>query len=107
MTGIWPSGNSTSTAGPATWITLPSVMMFLLAGLSPRCRLKPAPQLLQSGGAADDLDNLAGDAGLADAVHIQRQPVDHIRGVVGGRIHRRHARGMLRRGRLQQRAIKL
>ena len=39
----------------------------------------------------NNLDDLLGDGGLAHAVHVQRERVDHVGGVVGCRIHRRHA----------------
>ena len=63
--------------------------------------------LLRGGRAADHFDNFLGDAGLAHAVHVQRQLVDHVAGVGSGRVHRGHARGMLGGGRFQQRAVKL
>lgn len=46
---------------------------------------------LQRFGAADDLDDLARDLGLADAVHERRQFIDPLAGVLRGRIHGRHS----------------
>src|SRR4051812_21664295 len=97
--GICPSGNSQSTAGPATWTTLPVT--------TPIVDVAIRFDLLRGGGAADYFDNFLGDARLADAVHKQGQLVDHFTGVRGGCVHGRHARGMLRRGRFQQRTVKL
>src|SRR6476620_1560478 len=86
--GICPSGNSQSTAGPATWTTLPVTTPTVASAIRFR--------LLRGGGAADDFDNFLRNAGLADAVHIQRELVDHLAGVGGGRLHGGHARGVLR-----------
>src|SRR5438309_11362824 len=74
--GICPSGNSQSTAGPATWTTLPVTTPTVANAIR---------FLLRSGGAADHFDNFLGDTRLADAVHIQRQLVDHFAGVGRGR----------------------
>src|ERR1039458_2030485 len=96
--GMCPSGNSQSTAGPETWTTLPisNALVVAISLIS-----------LRGGGAADDFDDLFGDAGLPHAVHVESQPLDHVAGVGGGRIHGGHAGGMLGGGRFQQRAVKL
>src|SRR5215207_9294585 len=59
----------------------------------------------QSLSAADDLHDLLRDLRLAGAVHLEREVVDDVAGVVGGAAHRGHARTQLRRGRLQQRPV--
>src|SRR5487761_2726826 len=88
MAGIVASSNWTSTAGPDTWITLPMFSAItLLSLLERRC-------------AGNDLDDFLGDGRLAHAIHVERERVDHVRGVVGCRIHRRHAGRMLRGNRL-------
>src|SRR6266849_3323005 len=43
--------------------------------------------------AAPHFDNLARNRRLPHFVHVQRQGIDHVRGVAGGRFHCRHARG--------------
>src|SRR5579871_783003 len=85
MTGMRCSGNWMSTAGPATWITLPSTVVDVVAIF----------QLLQSGGAAHDFDDFPGNTGLADAIHVQRQRIDHLGCVGAGRLHGSHAGGVL------------
>src|SRR5579862_7937919 len=110
MTGICPSGNSTSTAGPATWITFPNVITILFwPGVPGSCTeaktFSPERGLAQSRRAADDFNNLARDAGLPHTVHIQRELVDHFVRVGRRRVHRRHARGQLRRRGFQQRPV--
>ena len=62
---------------------------------------------LHRGGAADDLDDLFRDLRLAGAVHDERQGIDHVSRIVGGRIHGGHAGRMLGGHRLQQRAENL
>ena len=56
-------------------------------------------------GAGDDFHDLLGDVRLALAVELQRQVVDDLRRVLGGVAHGGHARAVLGRGRLQQRAV--
>ena len=46
---------------------------------------------LQRGGSGNDFDDLVGDRGLADAVHVQRQAVDQLARVLRRGIHRGHA----------------
>src|SRR3989304_4279495 len=92
--GSWPGSNRTSTTGPITWTMFPLFMI-------------PSPPSgswlsLERLGAADDLHQLLGDRGLAGAVHLQREPGDHIHGVVGRRIHRRHPGAVLSRHRLEE-----
>src|SRR5579864_6588718 len=91
-----------STAGPATWMTLPSTQPFVVAINA----FQPLPYgrgsvLVQSGGAAHDFDNLSGYAGLPHAIHLQGQGVDYIGGVAAGGFHRGHAGGMFGRSRFQ------
>src|SRR5579885_1814203 len=57
--------------------------------------------------ARNDLDDLARDARLADAVHVERQRLNQLARVLRGGVHRRHARALLARDRLQQRAVNL
>ncbi len=56
-------------------------------------------QCLSSGNHFDDFPCYSR---LSDLVHVQRQLIDHLRRVAGRGIHRRHARGVLGRGRLEQ-----
>src|SRR5882757_1217336 len=51
--------------------------------------------------------NFFGDLGLARAIHYQRQRFDHVAGIVGGRIHCRHAGGVLGGYGFQQRVENL
>ncbi len=53
-------------------------------------------EVLERRRAGDDLDDLARDARLTDAVHIERQRADQFAGVLRGGIHRRHARALFR-----------
>src|SRR5512146_2609052 len=69
----------------------------------------PSPDLLnlvplpfERLGAADDLHQLLGDGGLPRAVHLEREPRDHVHRVVRRRVHRRHPGPVLPRHRLQQ-----
>src|SRR6476659_1976069 len=57
--------------------------------------------------AGDDLEDLLRDLRLARAVHAQRQRVDDLAGVLRCVPHRRHARALLRRRGLEQRAVDL
>ena len=55
-------------------------------------------------GAGDDLDQFLGDHRLARAVVGDGLLADHFAGIAGRVVHRAHARALLRRGVLQQRA---
>src|SRR3954451_11905549 len=55
-------------------------------------------------GATDDFHDLLRDLGLPRAVHLEREVLDDLAGVLRRAAHRGHARAMLGRGRLQQRA---
>src|SRR5918998_3474367 len=57
----------------------------------------------QSLGPGDDFHDLLGDLGLALAVHLERQIVDHLTGVLLSAAHGGHARAVLGCGRLEQR----
>src|SRR5205807_7660294 len=48
-------------------------------------------------GPRDDLDQLLRDHGLARAVVVEGEPVDHLAGIAGGVVHRGHARALLAR----------
>src|SRR6266571_1819878 len=131
-TALWMGGmawsNSTSTTGPMICTTRPT---FSLAASFPAFVIDPPPEPDQSstpppilphvggrecscpsgsasssGGGArsrDDLDDLLGDRGLADLVHVEGQAVDHVARIVRGRVHGGHPRGVLRGRRFEQR----
>src|SRR4051812_11113713 len=96
MKGSSPS-NWTSTTAPSTCVTCPTLFfaMWECSSFSDRF------------GAGDDLDQLPRDVRLARAVIVQGQPVDHLTGVTGGVVHRRHARTLLAGGAFDQRAEQL
>src|SRR2546426_9435613 len=94
MDGRCSSGNSMSMTGPIIRTTLPLFIRSFSAG--PRGSF-------QRRGAADNLQDLLGDPGLADLVHVEGQALDHLGGVLGGRVHRRHPGSLLGGGRLQKR----
>src|SRR5438132_4138573 len=102
MGGTAPS-NCTSTTGPITCTTRPTFPAgaFCVAMPSLTPSVSP-PSSRRSAGPRDHLDDLLGDGGLPDLVHIQRQALDHVVGVVGGGVHGRHARPVLRGRGLQQ-----
>src|SRR5712691_4824612 len=90
------SPNCTSTTAPITCETCPIGLAMMSSS-----QKNSASQRL---GAGDDLDQLFGDHRLALAVVGHRLPLDHVAGVAGGVVHRRHARALLGGGILQQRA---
>src|SRR5437870_3291241 len=94
-------GNSpskwTSTTAPMTWVIVPTIL---------EAMIRSSP-ILQRLGPGDDLDQLLGDDGLARAIVVHRQPVDHIAGVAGGVVHRGHARALLARRVFEERGIDL
>src|SRR5262249_51895499 len=121
ISGRCPS-NCTSTTAPITWRILPTLLdamacpyvlvlrLGVMPGLVPgihrsacsgaRGWLDPGhkardDRCLQRLGAGDDLDQLLGDVGLALAVVLDGQLVDHVAGVAGGVVHGRHARALL------------
>src|SRR5271166_5714000 len=108
IAGRWPS-NWTSTTAPMTCVMRP----FWLAGVA--IQLSPSNKtlylvssvLLDRLGAGDDLDQLLGDHGLARAVVDQRLLADHLAGVAGGVVHRRHLRAVERGVVLEQSAENL
>lgn len=53
----------------------------------PHSFFKTENLLLGSGGTGDNLDQLAGDDGLASAVEQNLELVDHLAGVLGGVVH--------------------
>src|SRR5947209_20608688 len=57
--------------------------------------------------AGDDLDYLARDARLPDAVHVERQRLYEFARVLRRRVHRRHARALLARDGFEERAVDL
>src|SRR5690242_8904003 len=90
MNGRSPS-NCTSTTAPCTWVTRPTMLLAIT--------LLP---LSDGFGAGNDFDEFLGDIGLARAVVVQRQALDHIAGIACGVVHRGHARPMLARGTFEQ-----
>src|SRR5258707_10499791 len=97
MNGRSPS-NLTSTTAPMTWVMVPILFFAMISvpWVSRRGRLKGF-------GAGNDLDQFLGDDGLARAVVVDRQAVDHLAGVARRAVHRRHARALLRGDVLEQR----
>src|SRR6476469_7027962 len=101
--GIWPTGNSTSTTGPMMREIRPvppgaaasvfSVTVAVMVSLS--------LALGQRAGATDDFADLLGDLGLAGLVRQAGVLLDELLGVVRGRLHRPLAGGELGRGGLE------
>src|ERR1700683_3704845 len=102
VAGRWVS-NSTSTTAPMTWVMRPT----LLAIMSSSQIGSQRQNLLQSFRAGDDLDQFLGDHRLAGAVVGERLLADHLAGVAGGVVHRRHLRAVERSSVLQERAENL
>src|SRR5918994_5718651 len=111
MSGIWSTGNSTSTTGPITRDTRPTPPAGAVSGLvSATAVLMWSLSVLFGGGGGlgqragptDDLGNLLGDLGLPGLVGLPGQPLDQLLCVVGGRLHRLLSAGQLRGRRLQQ-----
>ena len=48
---------------------------------------------LNGGGAGDDFNQLLGDLRLTGTVHLDGEGVDHVAGIAGGIVHRRHLGG--------------
>src|SRR5713101_2913608 len=88
--------NCTSTTAPITCETCP-------VGLAMMSSSRKEGGASQRLGAGDDLDQLFGDHRLARAVVAHGLPFDHVAGVAGGIVHRRHARALLGGRVLQQR----
>src|SRR3954466_11699512 len=117
------SGSSSGKAASMTtpWISsirpvfcLVSVAASIASGLSGfRSFVLPSPQAAMAGrrhlhqrlGAGDNFHDLLGDLGLAGAVHLEREVVDDLRGVLRGVAHGGHARPQLGRRRLEQRPV--
>src|ERR687898_1077316 len=95
MAGMCPPSYSTSMTGPITWITLPTVVF------------AAAVAILSSLRSRHDFDNLPRNRGLADLVHVERQPLDHFLRVARGAVHRLHARRMFGGRGFEQRALHL
>src|ERR1700733_7458347 len=81
--GICSRGNSTSMTAPMIWVILPSAILVMHFSSNGR-------------GAADDLRKFLRDRSLAGLVVNELQVLDELAGVVGGGLHRDHARGHLR-----------
>src|SRR6476619_3026337 len=107
--GTLSRANSTSTTAPMICTILPWLLLitWLFIAVSSESRMllfvgaasPPTSYTLCMGsdrrGAADDLGNLLRDRRLPRLVVDQLQRSDQLGGVVGGRLHRDHARGML------------
>src|SRR3954454_15074398 len=100
ISGSSPS-NDTSTTAPITWLIRPLLLVAVAAVAISDSLLSGSLERL---GARDDFDELSGDRGLTGAVVLDGQAVDHVAGVAGGVVHRRHPAALLRRGVLEQRA---
>jgi hypothetical protein len=68
---------------------------------SERPRRASPPSGLERFGAGDDLDQLRRDHRLTLSIVRERQLGDHLLGVLGGGVHRRHARPELGRDRVE------
>src|SRR5688572_16113083 len=99
IAGRSPS-NCTSTTAPITCVTLPTRFLAIDLSFSPSV-------LSQRLGAGDDFDQFLGDISLTRAVIGDGQLVDHVAGVAGRAIHRRHPGALLAGCIFQQRAIDL
>src|SRR6266446_1100401 len=88
ISGSSPS-KRTSTTAPMTWVIVP--MLFL--AMSPNFPCGPSQRL----GAGDDLDQLLGDGRLTRAVVVEGEAIDHLSGIAGRIVHRRHPRTLLAR----------
>src|SRR5215203_3545164 len=95
MSGIWSTGNSTSTTGPITRDTRPTPPAGASDFLSSTVAVMARPSLLGGGGgfgqstrSADDLGNLLGDFCLPGLISFPSQAFDQLLGVVRGRLHR-------------------
>ena len=116
------SGNTASMTTP--WISsmrptlrrssrVSSFSVGVVAAISISCFALSSPQAAttadvtsdQGLGPGDDFHDLLGDLGLARAVHLEREVVDDLAGVLGRVAHRGHAGAVLGRGRLEQRAV--
>src|SRR3989442_833079 len=87
-----------STTAPMTWVIVPTLFFAMIS----------VPWLPRSGplkgfGAGNDLDQFLGDDGLARAVVVDRQAVDHLAGIARRAVHRRHACALLRGDVLEER----
>src|SRR5688500_40862 len=99
IAGRSPS-NWTSTTAPSTCVILPTRFLAIELSFNPSL-------VSQRLGAGDDFDQFLGDVRLTRAVVGDGQAIDHVAGIAGRAVHRRHT-GALFAGRiLQQRAIDL
>src|ERR1700682_4355196 len=96
IAGRW-SSNCTSTTAPMTWVMRPTLLAIMSSSQIGS----------QSFCAGDDLDQFLGDHRLAGAVVFERLLADHLAGVAGGVVHRRHLRAVERRRVLDERAENL
>src|SRR5262249_16475474 len=94
--GSDPEGNSTSTTGPRTWVTLPMLCTVAIQLASSFQRFR----------AGDDFHQLLGDHRLPRSVVEKRQPVDHLRRIRCGLLHRAHPGAVLARNAFEEGSIK-
>src|SRR5262249_33478706 len=90
----------TSTTAPVIWVIVPMLLEAIRMYLS----FDYGRRSLDGLGAGDDLDQFLGDGGLARAVHLQGQPLDHVASIAGGAVHRCHLGPEEARGVFKQRA---
>src|SRR5713226_166626 len=114
MAGSLPTSNSTSTTGPMTWTILPWLIsrflsvLAIYSALGSKCtRALRFNGLPESFSAADDIQELLGDALLAGLVVLNGQQIDHLARVLRRGLHRRHARAVLAGRGLHERAVDL
>src|SRR3954468_12268019 len=120
---------ATSTTAPITWLmrptrllgdcttgpdpvaevasVLPARLRGLVSGAVAMLFLPCLRVWLERLGARDDFDELGRDHGLASAVVLDRQAVDHVAGIAGRIVHRRHLRTVEAGLVLEQRMIDL
>src|SRR3712207_626352 len=96
MSGIWSTGNSTSTTGPITRDTRPTPPLVAASGFFSATAVLIVFFLSVGGrgglgerrSTTHDLGNLLGDLGLAGLVGLAGEPLDQLLCVVGGGLHR-------------------
>src|SRR6476660_846774 len=99
------AGNSQRTSGPIIREVFPAEKLPVEANeMNAIQRMSGTYRLtvLEGSGSGNDFDDLIGDCGLTDAIHVQRQSVDQFARVLRRRIHRGHARTMFGGNRLEQ-----
>src|SRR5690349_2280319 len=113
--GMDSRGNSTSMTAPMIWVILPVVAVAIMCSSDERSAVTGEGAPRGAGArknsnrsrASDNLRELLRDRGLAGFVVDQLQLADELAGVVGGRLHRDHARRHFRGDVLDSTAIHL